>query len=64
MPKFRNATHEKLSVATERGWVDVAPDEILTVSDAFARDHYFQTGETGEQVIWEPVAEAKKAKPE
>lgn len=64
MPKYRNLTDEPLSVVTESGLVTVAPDGILTVSQAFADAHYFQTGETGETPLWGLVeSPAKKSTP-
>ncbi len=63
MPKFRNVTDEPLSVQTETGLVTVAPDAILTVSQAFADSHYMQTGETGETPLWAPVEGPAKKTP-
>lgn len=63
MAQFRNATDETRWVATPDGLVKVEADSILTVSDDFAASVYFQTGETGEDVLWEAVKvpAAKKA---
>ena len=55
MAQFRNATDETRWVATPEGLVKVEADSILTVSDDFAAAVYFQTGETGEDVLWESV---------
>ena len=55
MAQFRNATDETRWVATPDGLVKVEADSILTVSDDFAAAVYFQTGETGEDVLWEAV---------
>ena len=63
MAQFRNATDEARWVATPEGLVKVEADSILTVSDDFAALVYFQTGDTGEDVLWEAVKApaAKKA---
>jgi hypothetical protein len=62
MPAFRNVTDETLWVSTDSGLIKVEPESVLTVSEAFAESVYFQTGETGETPIWEPVAAAKSKK--
>jgi hypothetical protein len=61
MPQFRNITEDTLWVATDVGLIKVEPESVLTVSDAWAEAVYFQTGETGETPMWEPVA-AKSSK--
>jgi hypothetical protein len=63
MAQFRNATDEALWVATDRGLEKVEADAILTVSDEFAAQVYFQTGDTGETALFAAVAApaAKKA---
>ena len=60
MPQYRNITDETLFVVTERDLVKVEPDSILTVSDDFAKQVYFQTGETGEPKLWAAVAAPSK----
>ena len=60
MPQYRNITDEPLFVVTERDLMKVEPDEVLTVSDEFAKLVYFQTGETGEPKLWAAVAAASK----
>jgi len=62
MPAFRNVTADTLWVVTDRGLEKCEPESVLTVSEAFAESVYFQTGETGEPVIWEAVAAAKSKK--
>jgi hypothetical protein len=62
MPAFRNVTADTLWVVTDRGLEKCEPESVLTVSDAFAEAVYFQTGETGEPVIWEAVVAAKTGK--
>ena len=63
MAQFRNATDDARWVVTPEGLVKVEADSILTVSDDFAALVYFQTGDTGEDVLWEAVKApaAKKA---
>jgi hypothetical protein len=63
MAQFRNVTDEALWVATDRGLDKVEADAILTVSDEFAAQVYFQTGDTGETALFAAVAApaAKKA---
>lgn len=56
MPKYRNVSGRGLSVLTERGYVDVAEGEVVEFSAAFVGEHYLQTGATGEEVLWEPLA--------
>lgn len=58
--KFRNVSGRELSVEADGVWQDVKPDEVLTLSDQFVADHYIQTGDTGEDALWEPVAAALK----
>lgn len=58
MAQYRNVTDETLYTVTPQGLVKVEPDSILTISDDFAASRYWQTGETGEPQIWEPVDQA------
>lgn len=62
MAQFRNITDQVLYVVTDRGMEKCEPDSVLTVSDAFAESHYFQTGETGEPAIFEAVAASSSKK--
>jgi hypothetical protein len=59
--KFRNVSDRELSVETERGWQSVKPDEVLSLPRAFVESHYMQTGDTGEQKLWDPVLAPKKS---
>jgi len=63
MAQFRNVTDDALWVVTDRGLEKVEADAILTVSDEYAAQVYFQTGETGETALWAAVSApaAKKA---
>jgi hypothetical protein len=56
MAQFRNVTDDTLWVVTDRGLEKVEADAILTVSDEFAAQVYFQTGETGETALWAAVS--------
>lgn len=62
MPQFRNITEETLWVVTDTGLVKVEPESVLTVSDEWASLVYFQTGETGETPMWEPVVQTSTKK--
>jgi hypothetical protein len=55
MAQFRNISGESLFVATDRGLVECENDSILDVSDEFAAQFYFQTGDTGETPLFEAV---------
>jgi hypothetical protein len=63
MAQFRNITDTAVLVITDRGLEKVEADAILTVSDEYAAQVYFQTGETGETPLWAAVSApaAKKA---
>jgi len=60
--QFRNVTEHVLYTVTPSGLERVEPDSILTVPDDFAAARYWQTGETGEPVIWEAVDMAPAAR--
>lgn len=62
MAQFRNITDETLWVLTDQGAVEVEPDSILTVSDDFATEVYFQVGDHGETPLWESIAAPKTSK--
>lgn len=62
MAQFRNITDEARWVVVESGTVEVLPDSILEVSDAFAELVYFQVGDHGETPIWEAVSVPKGKK--
>jgi hypothetical protein len=56
MAQFRNITDTAVLVITDRGLEKVEADAILTVSDEYAAQVYFQTGETGETPLWAAVS--------
>lgn len=60
MPQYRNITDEVLWTVTDTGLIKVEPESVITVSDDWATAVYFQTGDTGETPIWEPVTSSKK----
>lgn len=67
MPTYRNITEETLFVDLGRGsLVRVDAGEVLVASDAEDAARYFQTGDTGESPLWEPVttSKTKKAAPD
>lgn len=60
--QFRNITEDTLWVVTDRGLEKCEPESVLTVSDEFARDVYFQTGDTGETPLFEAVTVSSSKK--
>lgn len=60
MAKYRNITKTTLWVDLGNGqFPKVEPGEIVDIPDS---DRYVQTGETGEDAMWEAVASASTAK--
>lgn len=59
--QLTNVSGQVLSLQDSSGrWHTIDPDAIYSVDDLDER--YYQTGETGEEVLWADVAPAKAKK--